>query len=103
MIIQSYATAVNVLIKINQLDLFSSQHFGNMLDPNVQRKKFFNEFSTETWWSACDFEVHTLGSQIFFFFFFLLDTFIRGGGGVVQIVKPGPAGRKSILSVWRCW
>lgn len=47
MIIQSYATAVQhlenlstaVLIKINQSDLFRTQHFDNMLDPNVQRKK----------------------------------------------------------------
>lgn len=48
MIIQSHAAAVAVLIKINQSDLFRTQHFDNMLDPNVQRKKLFNEFSTET-------------------------------------------------------
>lgn len=38
MIIQSYATAVAALIKINQSDLFRTRHFDNMLDPNVQRK-----------------------------------------------------------------
>lgn len=39
MIIRSYVAAVAVLIKINQSDLFRTQHFDNMLDPNVQQKK----------------------------------------------------------------
>lgn len=111
-LLENLSTAV--LIKINQSDLFRTQHFDNTLDPNVQQKKLFNEFSTKTSRSVCASEVRTLE-----FGFVRSDTFGRAAKKmpsclkqcisnmmhicVVYILKAVLGSCGFILSIWTFW